>query len=231
MLYGGTYYIKYGSQYVVSNPSTSNVELSNSKGLNALWSFEKMSKGRADFHVDNDAKWGVGYTFSGIKNHFGNFTSGMGYSPNINLNASVSSALNSLKSSDIWAVARHGGSGYIDFQDALLYGNNISNLSPNSLAGVRCMITLSCSGGTTGINMGNIVDASYDRGAQFALGFTTDTLTIPVCEWLREFLKAANKGYTVQASIDAAFKSAGNPTASQAGKAYYRGDAYQILNR
>lgn len=108
--YGGTYQIKSGSQYMVWDLVNDTVKMQSSgNGLNALWSFEPVTKGHADiytlYYPEDDGSY---LDTRGAASTFTSACSNMGYQPFHLVNYVASSSYNYLKSDMIWVFRGHG---------------------------------------------------------------------------------------------------------------------------
>lgn len=222
--YGGTYFMRNQgtSQYVTA--SGYDVVISYSNATTALWSFEKVSKGDADIYNFSEFVIGVSETWYRGKMNT------MGYTPYYFINHPRNTAFSYLQFDSMWFHTGHGAPGSVGFTDGDITASNINALTNNELAGLRCFITLGCSSGATNSSGQNIIKSVYDKGGQFALGFTHKQWT-PVAEtWLIRFIDYSSNGNTVRASLQYADLVANLPYFGT-GMKYYFGDYYQCLNR
>jgi len=112
--YPGSYYIKYGSKYVMSNADENNVVVADTSTYDskALWSFEKVSHGDADIfstrYTSFDTNGADSHILSCVENR-------MGYYGTTNINPSIGSVTEALFYSDIVVCFSHGDNGKISF--------------------------------------------------------------------------------------------------------------------
>lgn len=225
MSYGGTYYIKYGSQYITANASTGDVELSSYNGLNAMWSLEKVDKGDADLFYFSEF-WYAAIPVSTIKNKL----TEMGYNTFAFEDYTSSSPLTYMKNDDIWIHTGHGSPSRMCFTEGTdIQCTDIKSMSYNELNDMRCMITVGCQSGSSNENQ-NLIDDIYNKGAKFAVGFVNDMTSIIAESWISKFMQSAEEGKTVKECMDDADIYAGIPFVGT-GTKYYRGDTYQRLDR
>ena len=244
--YGGTYQIKSGSQYMVWDLVNDTAKIQSSgNGLNALWSFEPVTKGRADIYtfyypVGDDSFFDT----RGAASTFTSACSNMGYQPFHLVNYVASSSYNYLKSDMIWVFRGHGGvvnevpvaticyfdetggnSGYITASSNIYNGSGfyaLSSLASNALAREQCVLFVGCSTGVW-YNGYNLVAMAFTKGAHFALGTTQTVYTPDSNLWTTKFFEKAKTGTTIRACLDYAnyYQSLG--------LLYYEGDVYTKL--
>lgn len=225
MQYGGLYYIKNGSKYVVGNQSTDNVELSNYNGLNSLWSLETVDRHDSDLFCFSEFGIGISGTC------YSDYVGAMGYLPYYHTDASRDTAFDYLQTASMWIHNGHGAPGIAAFMNGQrITATNIHALPHNELGGLRCFITMGCEGGSTDSNGLNLVKAAYYRGAKFALGFEHTQYTGVVDTWLVRFLERSSQGKNIQTSLQYADLVANLPYFGT-GVKYYLGDTYQCLSR
>ena len=250
--YGGTYKIKNGSQYMVWDSVNETVKMQTSGGgLNALWSFEPVTKGQAEiytFYYPQTIVMGVVveyYDSRGAASTFTSTCSNMGYQASHWTNATALSSYNSFSSDAIWVFRGHGlednngvplaaicyinGNGEDNGRikadaNILISGSSyaISSLASNALAKAQCVLYVGCSTGVS-YNGFNLVSGTFSKGAHFALG-TTQTVYTPNSDlWTTKFFEKAETGATIRACIDTAnyYQSLG--------LLYYEGDVYAKL--
>lgn len=223
----GSYYLtsrcSNDSMYLHENNSTSNVEQYSSKSSYAIWSFERVTKSDADIISTDDAN-----TRSGNDSIFVSCTNNMGYNGGDYPNTPASTALSWLKYDSIFVHNGHGNKGFMTFYDgsanSRINALDISSLPSNELAGLRCLITTGCYTAASG-SSGNIIANLYNRGAQFAYGWTIAVDITKGSNWVKCFFERADDNVTVKKCIEHA------DYWSYAGESYYRGDIYQILSR
>ncbi len=237
--YGGTYYIKNGSNYVVCNVSTSDAVISSSGGgLNAMWSFEEVSKGDADIYAFNYWYWEgiipLYYNSTGANNTFKTQTSNMGYTSYAFNNYSATNPLSYMKFDQIWVHSGHGNVGFMAFRDddgnwSYIQISDINAMTTNQLSSARAIITTGCyTAETTDSNpvssSNNIIYAMYAKGAHFALGWTGSVNTATSVNWIKNFFNKSGEGETIKRSIEHA------DYWSNCGMKFYFGDTYQSLS-
>lgn len=230
--YPGSYYIKYGGKYVMSNAGENNVVVADTSTYDskALWSFEKVTHGDADIFSMRYP----GYDSSGVDSHILSCVDNrMGYYGTTNINPSESSVIDAVSHSDIVICHSHGieGGGVILlFNGAgtitgFLSGNKISNFPVNQLSSLKIFIALGCETGKSSSEHGNLVNSAFAKGAHFALGFTETIQLGKAKEWIRSFCdKIGDKNTTVLDALKHAdyWKPCGNY--------YKKGDLSQQLS-
>lgn len=237
--YGGMYYIKYGSNFVIKNVVDETVSISSTgNGTNALWSFIPVDKDDADIYSFNYWYWEgilyLHYNSTNANSKFETYCENMGYSAYTFVNKPASTALNFLKYDSVWVHSGHGNVGRMAFVDdegnwSRIYCSDINALATNELASVRVVISTGCStGGTSGTGApnatNNIIYALYNQGVHFALGWTDDVNTAKSERWLKNFFEKSDEGGTVKESLEHADYWA------NCGTKYYYGDVYQQLS-
>ncbi len=245
--YGGTYQIKNGSRYMVWDLANDTVNMQSfGNGLNALWSFEPVTKGHADIYTFYYPKGdGSYYDSRGAASAFISACSNMGYQPYHLVNNIALGSYNYLKSDTIWVFRGHGLETANDVPLATICyfngsgGNNghitadhscynaeqvysLSFLSQNALAKEQCILFIGCSTGVS-CNGYNLVSMAFTKGAHFALGTTRTVYTPDSDLWTTKFFEKAKTGATIRACID-------NANYYQSlGLLYYEGDVYTKL--
>ncbi|MFR1518852.1 MAG: Ig-like domain-containing protein [Clostridia bacterium] len=230
----GVYYIKYGDKFLtLSAGDTQTLTLTTTAdALNgrSLWSFEKNRKSDADLFTHS---WqGYSTTFlTNITNNFKDNCTSMGYRSFAFHNISKTNPFSYLKTDSIWVHCGHGSPGSICFTDenginSFINYSEIDNLSFNQLSNLRCFITVGCSSGLSDSNGNNIIRSIYNKGAQFALGWTNSTVNPFIEWWLQRFFNYSASGKRINECIKAA-----DIFASITGDKYYVGDDYQRLSR
>lgn len=207
--YPGSYYIKYGSKYVMSSTDENNVLVADTSTYDskALWSFEKVTHGDADIFSTRYTSSEGHFDNTGADLHLLNCVENrMGYYGTTNINPAESSVIDAVSHSDIVICHSHGhdGGGAILLYNGagtltgFLSGNKISNFPANQLSSLRIFIALGCETGRTSPEYGNLVNSAFLKGAHFALGFT-DTIQVGKAEdWIRSFFdKIGDKNATV----------------------------------
>lgn len=228
--YPGSYYIKYGSKYVMSNAGEDNVVVADTSTYDskALWSFEKVSHGDADIFSMRYP----GYDSSGVDSHILSCVDNrMNYYGTTNINPAISTVFDALSHSDIVELHSHGDPGRMAVYDSsgnitgLLKGIDINALPTNIFSSLRVFIACGCQTGNTSSDYGNLVNSSFAKGAHFTVGFK-DTINIGEGKrWVKSFFdKIGNKGATVQDARDHAQYWA--PCRG----IYYKGDLSQQLS-
>lgn len=112
--YGGLYYIKNGSNYVVKNVTDETVSASSvGSGTNALWSFIPIEKNGADIYAFDYWYWReeifyTHYDSTDANAKFKTYCGNMGYSAYALVNNSAETALNYLKNDSIWVIRGTG---------------------------------------------------------------------------------------------------------------------------
>lgn len=228
--YPGSYYIKYGSKYVMSNADENNVVVADTSTYDskALWSFEKVTHGDADIFSTRYP----GYDSTGADSHILSCVENrMGYYGTTNINPAESSVIDALSYSDIVVVHTHGEPGVLAFYDGnktltgFINGKKIDALPVNRLASIRVFIACGCSSGSTSSEHGNLVNSAFAKGAHFSISWTETIVTEYANHWLRSFFdKIGDKGATVQDARDHA------EYWSHCGGIYYKGDLSQQLS-
>jgi hypothetical protein len=251
MAFGGTYQIKNGTNYVVLDAANNTVKVSSTgSGMNALWSFEPVDKGDADIYTtyyQDGTFLGIFPTYfdtRGAASTFIEKCNSMGYTSYHFTNTSAGTAHNYMRNDAIWVFRGHGlesngtplaticffkddGSynGYLTASTAIFNGTQdaaISTFSKNELAQTQCVLYIGCSTGVS-YNGYNLVSATFNKGAHFALGTTQTTYTNETDKWTKKFFEKADEGATIRQCLDHAnyYQSIG--------LLYYEGDVYTKL--
>lgn len=115
--------------------------------------------------------------------------------------------------------------GYLTASTAIFNGTQdaaISTFSKNELAQTQCVLYIGCSTGVS-YNGYNLVSATFNKGAHFALGTTQTTYTNETDKWTKKFFEKADEGATIRQCLDHAnyYQSIG--------LLYYEGDVYTKL--
>lgn len=207
--YPGSYYIRYGSKFVMSNADENNVVVADTSTYDskALWSFEKAAHGDADIFSTRYTSSEGHFDNTGADSHILNCVENrMGYYGTTNINPAESSVVDAVSHSDIVICHSHGldGGGVILLYNGagtvtgFLSGNKISNFTANQLSSLRIFIALGCETGKTSSEHGNIVNSAFSKGAHFALGFTGIIQVGKAEDWIRSFFdKIGDKNATV----------------------------------
>ena len=252
LAYGGTYQIKNGSDFVISDIANDTVKLhSFGGGTNSLWSFEPATKGDADiytsYYQDGDFLWIFPTYFDtrGAASTFIETCSNMGYNTFHFTNKPAITAYNYMKNDSIWVFRGHGISyvgdipaatigfytddgtynGYITASTAIFNGTQdaaISALPSNALAKARCVLYIGCSTGVDYMGF-NLVTNTFNKGAHFALGTTQTLKTSANDKWTKKFFEKAETGATIRQCLDHANYY------QNIGLLYYEGDVYAKL--
>ncbi len=172
----------------------------------------------------------------------------MGYNGYHFTNKSASTAYSYMENDSIWVFNGHGmsaaetgdplpaicfldDSGQLDgeiFADSSsLYFNSstdvaINSYSNNALANAQCVLYIGCSTGKWHDGH-NLVNATFNRGAHFALGTTQTIHTNESEKWIKKFFEKADTSATIRECLDHAnyYQSLG--------LLYYEGDVYKKL--
>lgn len=235
--YPGSYYIKYGSKYVMSNAEENNVVVADTSTYDskALWSFEKASHGDADIFSTRYKNIKVQFDSTEADAHMLNCVNNrMGYTGTTNINPAKDSVVEALNASDILICSTHGDNngGKIYFFNgdgtekcSLEAKSDIDTLPTNKLSSLRIFIACGCSTGKTSPDYGNLVNSAFYKGAHFALGFTESIMTDESAHWLRSFFdKIGDKNAIVLDALKHA------DYWSACGSYYKKGDLTQQLS-
>lgn len=172
----------------------------------------------------------------------------MGYTGYHFTNKSATTAYNYLRYDSIWVFNGHGVSaadtgdplpaicffddsgqvnGHIFADSSSLYYNSstdvaINSYSNNTLADAQCVLYIGCSTGKWHDGH-NLVNATFNRGAHFALGTTQTIHTNESEKWIKKFFEKADTSATIRECLDHAnyYQSLG--------LLYYEGDVYKKL--
>lgn len=130
----------------------------------------------------------------------------MGYDAGEYLNNGAATAYSVLPNSAICVIDSHGGAGYIclgtDENPSVIGANIVSNgnnrsisaLSANALSHTRLVLYAGCGTGLTSSSYGNLVTATYGKGAQCVVGWNCAIYSGPTVDWIRLlFEKASNE--------------------------------------
>ena len=242
---GGTYYIKFSSNYVYANASN-DVKVGAGQANNEdLWSFELVEKGCAEYFSHKEAAYD--YTLAAA--YICPIMTSMGYSSYNMQYQYADVALFYMTYADIWVFRGHGNAGVVAFFDQsgnsrgnILANSNITgffhsrndfvdSLSTNELANARCVLYIACSTGknATGSNgvVYNLVTSTYVKGAHFVLGLKEDTSSSANDKWVKAFFDKAATGAPTLRLID--YIDYANNQQDFRNVIYYVGDTYQTL--
>ena len=235
--YPGSYYIKYGSKYVMSNASENSVVVADTSTYDskALWSFEKVSHGDADIFSNRFTNSDGTFDTTGADSHiYQCLENRMGYNAMRLLNWTADSALDYICADDIVVFNGHGyssGGSLLFFNSSgiqtgtITANNNINTLPANKLNSIRVFIASACSSGKTSSSHGNLINSLFAKGAHFSIGWTETIAVEPSNHWLKSFFdKIGDKGATIKDAIDHA------EFWSHCGGLYYKGDLSQQLS-
>lgn len=251
MAYGGTYKIKNGVKYVIADASSNSVNVSSTgSGLNALWSFEPVTKGDADiytFYYKTGTILGVipeYFDTRGAASTFVEKCGNMGYKSYHFTNRAAAGAYKYMQNDAIWVFCGHGlysggepkatisfkdedgeYNGYLTTSTVLYNSANdvaISSLAANALAKAQCVLYMGCSTGVSYSGF-NLVSSTFHMGAHFVLGTTKSIYTDEIEKWTKKFFEKANTGATIRQCIDYANYY------QDIGLLYYEGDVYTKL--
>lgn len=199
-----------GSGAGTSSTSAGNVFISTYNGSNnQLWSF-RATKATCYYYPN----W-IG-DCTNIHNVTRDYTRNMGYTYESYSNANNANFLERLRNSEIFIYAGHGYSGQLSGKkdsdlDTIVFASSsingavsISSLAAGSLNNLKLFMTYSCYGGSTGAN-GNIPNIVKNKGAQVAVGWTTEVPIGVADNWNEYFFQ---KIYNEQESIVEGFRHA-----------------------
>lgn len=172
----------------------------------------------------------------------------MGYTGYHFTNKSASTAYSYMRNDSIWVFNGHGVSaadtgdplpaicffddsgqvnGHIFADSSSLYYSSstdvaINSYSNNTLADAQCVLYIGCSTGKWHDGH-NLVNATFNRGAHFALGTTQTIYTNESEKWIKKFFEKADTSATIRECLDHAnyYQSLG--------LLYYEGDVYKKL--
>lgn len=206
--YPGSYYIKYGGMYVMSNAAENSVVVADTSTYDskALWSFEKVSHGDAYIfstrYTNFDTTGMTSEVLSCMENR-------MEYTGTSNINPAMSSVMEALNTADILVVNGHGNPGILYFYNGsgaltgTLSAKNIDALPINKLTSLRVFIASGCNTGKTSSVNGNLVNSAFARGAHFTIGWNENINTFSTPRWIKSFFdKIGDKGAIVAEAID-----------------------------
>ncbi|MBR7020486.1 MAG: RICIN domain-containing protein [Lachnospiraceae bacterium] len=241
--YAGTYQIKNSNDYLIYNDGTVCFSASGS-GSGALWSFEPVTKGDADFFSFYYPTGDGYFDTRDAASTFCSKCSSMGYNSHHFVNYSAANGANFLEYDSIWTFCGHGwcpgdvphaticfksesggNNGYLTASSSIINGSldvAISSMTSNKLANERCVLYIGCSTGIS-YNGYNLVDATFNKGAHFALGTNFTTLSGAASNWIKKFYEKANTGATIRQCVDYANYY------QYIGGVYYRGDTFSKL--
>jgi len=247
LLQGGTYQIKNGNRFIISDVSSDTVIPSTSTpGLNSYWSFEPVQKDDADnftFKYPLLTIAGVTVNYfdtTGASSTFVTKCTNMGYRAYHLQGRTAAFAFACLQSDSIWVFTGHcmestSGNPMATLCFSDNSGNNIGCLTANStissgssdraldslannqLANLQCVLYMGCSTGVSYMGY-NLVDDTISKGAHFALGTMNTLLDIEITQWVKKFFEKADTGSTIRDCIDHANYW------SNIGTLHYRGD-------
>ncbi len=243
LAYGGTYYIKHGSNYVTETIQDDNVcTKTSAQGLASRWSFQAVDKNHVGcyFFEYTDSSGTTNTTGAGstIKTNM----NGIGYTTYNLKNYGASTAHYYMQTDNVWVFFGHGlytvsgnpmasvvfkdangdYAGYLTASTAIFNGSSdraISSFSSNALAPERCVLYIGCGTGVT-YNGYNLVTSTFNKGAHFALGTKEKVSTGDGEKWLKNFFNKAGSGGTIRQCIDNANYY------QNIGLLYYEGDVY-----
>ena len=248
----GTYTIKNGDKYL--SVSYYGFELLDEPNDMSYWTFMKASKGEAycsgyDYYTEN-------FDTSGIVTDVAMELASWGYNCYWQTEpVSATRTLDYMINSDISILTGLGQAGAIITNP---YGGTnsmlmaeyeltqgsmqeyVNSLSDNALAKSRCIIYLSSYSGSDAMgNDGesyNLVNATYEKGAHYVLGFTSVVSQTLANEWLEEFwehvvINDNNLGQAVRAACISTGLYDGSPSNPDFSEyIHYRGDGTQYLS-
>ena len=259
--YRGLYRIKYGNYFVSLNVS-GRVFLTTTETERSYWSFMAVQKGYADIfgfnQRDGNTTRSGGSGLIDSTAQFDNFKTTMsnsGYISEKYVDQPTSDAYTSLQTRDIFVYVGHGYNGMLVFrpdpteedpEGRIVAHSNIVFTDPNTfyinemrtnaLAKARCVLYLGCNTGSD-YSLGgtdyNLVDATFEQGAHFALGFTETVVDADVDDFIEGFLLELSRlnDCTIEDCINMANDNVAiDTTNDQLGMpTYVRGDKYQYL--
>ena len=209
----GLYYIMNGSLYVAED-SDYNVYLTSTVSEAAKWSFMKADLGQYQlynfYYLDTSKDPNQTCDTTAYQHNLCIAFEGMGYSYQINKNATPETAYMGLQTSDIFMFFGHGNAGLIAFYNdngiesgRILAGNSsntstryyMSTLPDNSLASLRCVFYLGCKTANTNDNNTpentsddtNLLEATYEKGAHLVFGLTERVEDDNLMKWVECF--------------------------------------------
>lgn len=225
-----TYNIKNDNKYV--SVSNGNVQTMTSYP-SGTWCFERVYRGEINMFSFNYS--GYNSTTQNDLIH-SNFDS-MNYQYlGSYVNTSRGYAYDKLQMSHIWIHNGHGDPGIMKFTTdgsnfQFLSNSYINALDANALSTERVIITTGCKSakntGSSSISYrgNNLIEAMYDKGAHFSIGWQTDVNTAQGSQWIKQFFNSASVGNTVRESM---YNANNNTNLSDP---YYAGDTFQVLTR
>lgn len=225
----GTYNIKNSNKYV--SVSNSNVQTMTSYPT-GTWSFEKVKLGKISMFSFQYSGYDSTTENTYIINNLSNINYQNVYSY---VNNSRDYAFRQMPLSDIWIHNGHGATGLMHFTSDGSNGGNIdiikiNNLNNNALSSERAIITTGCKSGgnvysTVANENNNLIEAMYEKGAHFAIGWEDEILNYNASAWLRLFTQHARGENSIRDCIIYAnhFMALGNY--------HYAGDTFQVLSR
>lgn len=188
------------TKLVESSTFSADLDANSVKVSRSLWGFE-----RADY--------GTAYTYSHYNtifdrsdennSNFKSVFSGIGYTSNSLTNSNVATVFSRLQTASVLISAGHGesnGSGSIishSGNDIRVSGGvstnrYINDLGKNSLAQSRCIVYMHCNSGTTYLG-GNLVSATYAKGAHCVIGFKREVRCDVATRWMKAFTDRAKQ--------------------------------------
>lgn len=229
---GGTYNIKNNSKYV--SVSNGNVQVMTSYPT-GTWSFERVYRGEIQMFTNKYD----GYDNTTENTNVMFFFSKMNYQySEIFVNVGKSYALSRMPTSHIWVFRGHAAPGVLQFttvdssnslHHSYIYNSDINSLSTNALSTERVMIVGGCSTGansdssSTSTIYNNLVDAMYEKGAHFSIGWTDTIPTAQGTKWVKCFFESASKGNSISTAMLYADAN------TQMCDSYYVGDIFANL--
>lgn len=226
----GTYNIKNNNKYV--SVSNGNVQTM-TPYPSGTWCFERVYRGEINMFSFNYSGYNSTTQNSFIQSNFAsmNYQYWGSY-----VNTSRGYAYDKLKMSHIWIHNGHGEPGVMLFttdgsEVQYLSIPYINTLDANALSTERVIITTGCQSAknidssSTSYRGNNLIEAMYDKGAHFSIGWQTNINTAQASQWVKLFFNSASVGDTVRESM----YNANNNTNLSA--PYYAGDTFQVLTR
>lgn len=128
----------------------------------------------------------------------------MGYKALGTPNVSRSSAFSNLKNSKIWAIHAHGNKTGVrfDYSNSWISYDDIANLSSNALSNEKVVIFGTCNAGEGGASAKNMVNITYNKGANVVIGFKSTTYTSQINRWMYEFFVGCKDGKNVREACE-----------------------------
>ena len=246
--YEGLYTIKVlGGKYLSQATSGTGVCLVSTLNEYSYWSFMSAEKRGADiFSFSNPS-----YDSTANDDVFVELMDVLTYDGNAPVNGTASQAYTQLSEyDDVFIFRGHGMPGVIAFRDLenktksrIAVNSSVSNsssieheyidsLDDNALSKARCVMYIGCNTGVDTSNDYNLVDVTYEKGAQFVLGTTQTVHTNMSNAFLYSFLESTSRGMSVGESIEAGIIAGGlNPSyPDNRYPVYYVGDTKQYLS-